>query len=70
MEQVPAQLITTAAGQGIWALLAVCLLFYVLRQNEKRESRYQKVIEELSAKFEIVVIIDKEIKELLGRKNE
>lgn len=41
-----------AITQGIWAVLFVSLLFYVLRENSKREAKYQDVISSLSDSFE------------------
>jgi hypothetical protein len=40
------EIIKLAANQGLWAVLAVVLLFYVLKQNEKREMGYQNIIKE------------------------
>jgi hypothetical protein len=40
------EIVKLAASQGLWAVLAVVLLFYVLKQNEKRESGYQNTIKE------------------------
>ena len=39
-------------SQGIFAVLFVLLLFYVLKENGKREERYQKLLEELSKNYE------------------
>jgi predicted MPP superfamily phosphohydrolase len=40
------EIVKLAANQGLWAVLAVVLLFYVLKQNEKREKGYQDTISE------------------------
>lgn len=40
------EIVKLAANQGLWAVLAVVLLFYVLKQNEKRETGYQTTIRE------------------------
>jgi len=40
------EIVKLAASQGLWAVLAVVLLFYVLKQNEKRELGYQNTIKE------------------------
>ena len=37
-----AGLVKLVATQGVWAVLFVSLLIYVLKQNEYRESRLQK----------------------------
>jgi preprotein translocase subunit YajC len=46
------EIVKLAASQGLWALLFVALLFYVLRQNEKRENSYQELLRSLSNSFE------------------
>lgn len=40
------QVLNAAASQGLFALLFVSLLFYVLKQNEKREIGYQTTIKD------------------------
>ena len=68
-----------AVSQGIWAVLAVFLLIYIVKSNEQRDTKqeereknYQTVIESLTEKFQILnqVQIDlKEIKDNLFNKN-
>lgn len=48
-------------SQGIWTILSFLLIFYILKTQEKREkvqdireNNYQKIISELSNKFEII----------------
>lgn len=43
------EIIKLALSQGLWAVLFVSLLFYVLKTNEKRETQYQNIIEKLSS---------------------
>jgi len=43
-----------AKSQGLWAALFVFLLFWVLRENGKREGKYQDIIEKLTQKFESI----------------
>ena len=43
-----------AMQQGIWAVLFVALLFFVLNENSKRESKYQDIISKLTEKFECI----------------
>jgi preprotein translocase subunit YajC len=45
MEQ---EVIKMAASQGLWALLFVVLLFWVLRENAKREEKYQNILQDLN----------------------
>lgn len=54
--------------QGVFAVLFVYLLFYVLRENSKREERYHNIIDELSKRLNKIDDVDqnvKDIKELL-----
>ncbi|HBY19986.1 MAG: hypothetical protein A2Y24_01405 [Clostridiales bacterium GWE2_32_10] len=37
--------------QGVFAVLFTVLLFYVLKENSKRETSYQEIINKLSEKF-------------------
>ena len=53
--------------QGPWALLFVVLLFWVLKENAKREANYQEIIQELSEKFDIVETIRDDVKEIKGK---
>lgn len=52
-----------AATNGIWAVLFVVLLVYLLQDSKKREDKYQKTIETLTERLEIVA----EIKEKVDR---
>lgn len=61
MEQ---EIIKLAAGQGLWAILFVALLFYVLKYNEKREERLMSCLERLT---EDVGEIKNDIEDLKGR---
>jgi len=47
-----AEIIKLAASQGIFAVLFVALLFYVLRYNEKREERLLSCLEKLTSQYE------------------
>lgn len=71
------EIIKIASTQGIWATLAVALIFYIIRNQEKRdirqeerETKYQHIIEILSDKLNILddIRADMEvIKEHLNR---
>jgi len=50
-----------AASQGLWAVLFVALLFWVLRENAKREENYQKLLQDLIDKFEILEDVKNEV---------
>ena len=64
-----ATILETALSQGIWAALAVFLLISMMKENEKadqrqseREARYQTLLTELTAKFEILDEMKKDIR--------
>lgn len=69
--------IDLAANQGIWALLSIILIFYILKAQEKRdikqerrEYKYQEIINKLSDKLNIIDDIKddlEEIKNFLGK---
>ena len=46
------KILQTVISQGVWAVLFVYLLFYVLKENGAREARYQEIINKLTEKFE------------------
>ena len=43
-----AEIIKMAASQGLFAVLFVALLFYVLKHNEKREERLMRCLEQMA----------------------
>ncbi|HOV79349.1 MAG TPA: BhlA/UviB family holin-like peptide [Bacillota bacterium] len=49
MEQ---EIIKLAASQGLWAVLFVALLFYVLKENAKREDRLMVCLEKMGTQFD------------------
>jgi len=60
-----------ATTQGIWALLSIALIFYILKTQEKRDTRqeeressYQTIISGLSEKLNIVEDIKNDISEI------
>jgi len=62
------ELLKVATSQGIWALLSMWLLFYILKAQEKRdlkqeerEKKYQEIISKLTEKFTIVETIKKDV---------
>lgn len=52
-----------AMTQGIWAVLFVALLFYVLKANEKREERLLTCLEQMGKQYEALADDVKETKE-------
>ena len=60
-----------AGSQGIWAVLAVFLLIYIVKSNEQRDTKqeereknYQTVIESLTEKFQILNQVQSDLKEI------
>ena len=60
----------TAISQGIWAVLAVFLLIYIVKskeqrdaKQEEREKNYQTEIENLTEKFQIITKVQNDLKE-------
>lgn len=60
-----------AVSQGIWAVLAVFLLIYIMKSNEQRDTKqeereknYQTVIESLTEKFQILNQVQSDLKEI------
>lgn len=46
--------LTYFQSQGPWALLFVILLFWVLKENAKREERLISCLDELSSKYDTI----------------
>lgn len=49
------------ATQGVFAVLFCYLLFYVLKENSKREDNYQGIIKELT---EILPVIKEDVEDI------
>lgn len=65
------EIIEAALSQGIWAVLSVVLLFYIIRTQEKRdekqndrEQKYQELLGQLTEKLNIVQEIKTDISEI------
>ena len=57
-----------ALSQGIWAVLAVFLLIYIVKSNERfsarqeeREKQYQELLSALTEKFNVLSVIEKDM---------
>lgn len=58
------EIIRIAASQGLWAVLFVGLLFWVLKENAKREDNYQQLLQNLTARFGVLENIQEDVKEV------
>ncbi|HHW03427.1 MAG TPA: bacteriocin [Thermoanaerobacterales bacterium] len=64
MEQ---EILKMAASQGLWAVLFVALLFWVLRENAKREANYQQLLQDLTNKFGILEDVKTEVNKISNK---
>ena len=62
------QIMETAIKSGLWAVLFVALLTYVLQDGRKREEKYQKTIETLTERLEIVVEIKEKVDKITKKR--
>lgn len=60
-----------ALSQGIWAVLAVFLLIYIVKSNERfsarqeeREKQYQELLSALTEKFNVLSVVERDITEV------
>ncbi|MCT4663329.1 MAG: BhlA/UviB family holin-like peptide [Tissierellales bacterium] len=65
------KILELAATQGVWSALSVGLIYYILKNQEKRdlrqeerESKYQDIITTLSEKFNVVEDVKKDVEEI------
>lgn len=58
------ELVKVVISNGIFAILFVYLLFYQLKDSQKREQAYRKTIEELSTHLIIIEKVRDEVNEL------
>ena len=49
--KIEASILKLIISQGIFALLFVYVLFYVLKENSTREQNYQKMVDVLTSKL-------------------
>jgi len=56
------EIFSAAAANGLFAMLFVGILIYVLRDGKNREVKYQEIIRELSASLNVVKEIKEDVK--------
>ncbi len=65
------KIIEMAATQGIWALLSIALIFYIIKTQEKRdlrqeerETNYQSIISSLTDRLNLVEEIKEDVEQI------
>ena len=65
------KILELASSQGIWTALTVALIFYILKNQEKRdlrqedrEKKYQEIISSLTDKLNLVEDVKKDVEEI------
>lgn len=65
------KIIELASSQGIWTVLTIILVFYILKNQEKRdlrqedrESKYQEIIASLTDKLSLVEDVKQDVEEI------
>lgn len=58
------EIVDLAISNGLWAVLFLFLLIFVLRDTNKREKKYQDIIEKLGNNIEIIKEVQEDVKEI------
>ena len=58
------EILNLAIGTGLWAVLFVVLLCYVLKDSRSREKKYQDLIDALSDSLNIVKEVQDDVREI------
>lgn len=58
------QIVDLAISNGLWAVLFLFLLIFVLKDANKREKKYQDIIEKLGANIEIIKDVQEDVKDI------
>jgi len=65
------KILEIASTNGIWAMLTIFLIFYILKAQEKRDQRqeerefkYQNIISNLTEKFNLVEDVKKDVEDI------
>lgn len=65
------EILKIAVNQGLWAVLFVVLLFYVLKKQEERdkkaeerEGKYQEIITQLTKKLDVLDDVKEKVTEV------
>lgn len=57
-------ILNLAIGNGLWAVLFVILLCYVLKDSRVREKKYQELIDALSESLNIVKEVQDDVRDI------
>lgn len=58
------EILQLAASQGLWAVMFVILLLYVLKENSKREEKIQDIISNLTERLDMLDVIKRDVVEM------
>lgn len=58
------EIVDLAISNGLWAVLFLFLLIFVLKDANKREKKYQDIIEKLGNNIEIIKEVQEDVKEI------
>lgn len=58
------EILQMATSQGVWAVLFVALLFFVLKENSKREEKFQDIITSLTENLDTLDTIKSDLLEI------
>lgn len=65
------EILKIAMSQGIWAVLSIFLIFYILKAQEKRdekqeerEKNYQEIISKITDKLMIIEEVKKDVEDI------
>ena len=63
------KIVNLAIQNGLFAVLFLGLLIYILKDSSKREKKYQQTIDSLNRELNIVEDIEKDVKEIKQNMN-
>lgn len=58
------EILNLAIGNGLWAVLFVVLLCYVLKDSKAREKKYQDIIDGLSDSLNVVKEVQEDVRDI------
>jgi len=59
------EILKLAVGSGLWAVLSLALLVYLLKDSKRREAKYMNIINTLGEELKDIKDIKKDVKEVL-----